>query len=215
MKKIKSMTYLIIGMVITAIGICFTVIGTIQQNSETEKFQNEVKISQALNLEISEKLTKVTEDKFKQLTKPINVIGCKDFVDKGIESYFEIIAKNTGNNDCVNAELIIDSHSSPLASHKEIRSFSKVPKDSILSCKIPTFISHFKSKIITKEEVEEFKNSFYKTYLEDGIAIVIYFHFEYEWNSDIFKSSQYVLVKSNNQEVYISSDEEFVENDKL
>lgn len=202
-------------MILTGIGIVFTVIGTLKQNKETEKFQEEVIRTQAKSLELSEKLTKISEDKFKQLTKPsMNAIGCNEHLTNGIESYFDIIAKNTGNNDCENSKLIIDKHSCPIGFFGEITNYKKVPKDSSVIYKIPLFMSTLKRKTMTKEEVEEFKNNYFKRYLENSIALVIHFHFEYEWNNETFKSSQYTLVKTNDQRVYISSSEEHIKNEE-
>lgn len=213
MKKISSMTYLIIGMILTGVGIGFTVIGTLQQNKEAEKFQDEVIKSQEKSLELSERLTKFSEDRFKQLTKPsINVIGCEEYLTFGLDSYFKIIARNTGNNDCENSRLIIDKHSSPLGLLSEITSYTNVPKDSTVFYPIHLFISNLGKRIFKKEEVEEFKTDYYKRYLENITSLVIHFHFEYEWNEEILKSSQYTLVKTNNQRVYISSSKEYIEN---
>jgi len=212
MKISKSMTYLIIGMVLTAIGIVFTVVGTFKQGKESQDFQIQVIESQKQSIELSEKLTKISEDKFKQLTKPVlNVIRVEEKLDLGLDSFFSILVKNTGNNDCFNAQLIIDRHNSPLISRSEITRFVKIPKDSIVEYQIRKFKTDLLLQFADQERQNDFKEKFYNRFNNEELSIVIFFYFEYDWNNEKLKSSQYSLLKSKNQKPYVSSSENYVE----
>lgn len=152
-----------------------------------------------------------SEDSFRRLTKPeINVLGIEEN-NNGIDSYFVIKAKNTGNNDCFNAKLIIDSHNSPLGKNFMIQSFGKLPKGASENYKIPLFQSEIMAKSAEPDIKKEFENNFLIRYKNDESAIVIYFHFEYEWNDETLKSSQFLIVKSINEKPYVSSGEEYVD----
>src|SRR5690606_4437640 len=154
-----------LGMVLTAIGIIFTVVGTFKQGEEAEAFQNQVIESQNKRIELSEKLTKISEEKFNKLTKAeLNVVGIVEIEDIDYLS-FNIKTKNTGNNDAFNCELIIDNDNSPLVGNSEIQLFKKIPKDETMIYNIPLLKSSIFSKIAhsnDKEEFEIFKDKFYK-----------------------------------------------------
>lgn len=207
------MIYLIIGMVLTAIGIVFTVFGTIKQEEDAQKFQAQVIKSQDKSIELSEKLAKINEERFYRLTRPeMNILRVEE-IGHGIQSKFKIIAKNTGNNDCLNSKLIIDRHNSPLVGKAEIKSFAKVPKDSIVEYTIPIFQSDLAARVQDETIITEFNNVFLKRFNNSESAIIVFFHFEYIWNDDTLKSSQYSIIKSNNQQIYASSSQTYVESD--
>lgn len=215
MKNIKSMTYLIIGLVLTGVGIGFTVFGTFKQGKEAQEFQSQVIESQTKSIELSEKLTKISEDKFYQLTKPVvNVIKVEENSKLGLKSVFKILAKNTGNNDCFNAKLIIDKHNSPLVGTAEIQSFTKIPKETMVEYTIPMFQSDLMMQIQGKEVKKEFEDIFLKRFQDGESAIVVFFHFEYEWNDETLKSSQFSILKSKGQKLYASSSENYIEPEK-
>lgn len=234
------MTYIIIGMLFTGVGIVFTLLGTLRQGKETQKFQDSIINSTHKNIELSErlsensttsqreltelsnknaeltlKLIELSEDRFRRLTKPeINVFRIEENLNLRTNSFFLVRAKNTGNNDCTDARLIIDRHNSPLGRSFMIQSFRKLPKDTQVEYKIPLFQSDIFLQIARSEEKEEFENIFLKRYLNNEIAVVIHFHFEYQWNGETLKSSQFSIVKTNNQKVYGSSSEEYVESNQ-
>ena len=209
----NSMTFLILGMVLTAIGIVFTVIGTFKQGEEAEAFQNQVIESQNKSIELSEKLAKISEEKFNKLTKAeLNVIDLIE-IENNESPYFKIKTKNTGNNDAFNCELIIDKHNSPLVSISEIQLFKKIPKDEIMIYNIPILKSSIFNKIAhsnDKDEFEIFKDKFYK----NEIPVIIFFHFEFEWNNQKYKSSQYSIVKEYNRRPYVSTSENYIDTQK-
>lgn len=162
------------------------------------------------NVELTQKLTEISEEKFRRLSIPsMNVLGIEENLSLGANSYFKIIAKNTGNSDCFDARLLVDRHNSPLASPGllTIQSFKKVPKDAIFEYKIPIFQSDF---MVLKDKEQEFE-TFMKKFNDNEAAIIIFFHFEYEWNDETLKSSQYSIIKSTNKKPYVSSSEEHVE----
>ena len=206
----NSMTFLILGMALTAIGIVFTVIGTFKQGKEAEAFQNQVIESQNKSIELSEKLTKISEEKFDKLTKAeLNVVDLIEIEDIDYPSFY-IKTKNTGNNDAFNCELIIDKHNSPLVGNSEIQSFKKIPKDEFMVYKIPLLKSSILSKIAhsnDKNDFEIFKEKFYKS----EVPVIIFFHFEYEWNNQKYKSSQYSIVKEHKRKPYVSSSENYID----
>ncbi len=175
------MNYLIIGIILTVLGIVVTGYGTFTQNKETKVFQDTI------------------TDLTKKLTKPeINVLEIKEN-NNGIDSYFVIRAQNTGNNDCYNAKLIIDSHNSPLGKHFMIQSFGKLPKGASENYKIPLFQSEIMAKSAEPDIKKEFENIFLKKYKNNEIAIVIFYHFEYEWNDETLESSKFSITKPNNE----------------
>lgn len=163
------------------------------------------------NVELTQELTKISEEKFRRLTIPsMNVVNIEENINKGLKSYFKIIAKNTGNNDCLDARLIIDKHTSPLVGSAEMQSFTKVPKDGSVAYTIPLFQSDLMVSIADAETKKEFDNVFLKNYQTGQMFIIIFFHFEYEWNNETLKSSQYTIVKSVNEKHYATSNEEYI-----
>jgi len=191
------MNYLIIGIILTVLGIVFTGYGTITKNKETKEFQNTI-------IDLTEKLTK----------PEINVLGIEENINNGINSYFVIKAKNTGGNDCFDAKLIIDRHNSPLGKNFATQSIEKFSKGVSVDYKIPLFQSMVMAKLAETDITgvnKEFKNNFLKRYQNNEVAIVIFYHFEYKWNDEILKSSQFLIVKSINEKPYLSSREEYVD----
>jgi hypothetical protein len=191
------MNYLIIGIILTVLGIVFTGYGTITKNKETKEFQDTI-------IDLTEKLTK----------PEINVLGIEENLNNGINSYFVIKAKNTGGNDCFDAKLIIDRHNSPLGKNFAIQSIEKFPKGASVDYKIPLFQSMVMAKLAETDITgvnKEFKNNFLKRYQNNEAAIVIFYHFEYKWNDETLKSSQFLIVKSINEKPYLSSREEYVD----
>jgi len=187
------MNYLIIGIILTVLGIVFTGYGTFTLNKETKEFQDTM------------------TDMTRKATKPeINVLGIVES-NNGIDSYFIIKAKNTGGNDCFNAKLIIDRHNSPLGKNFIIQSFAKLPKGDLANYKIPLFQSEIMVKFAEPDIKKEFENNFLRRYQNNDLAIVIFYHFEYEWNDETLKSSQFLIVKSINKKPYVSSSEEYVD----
>lgn len=248
MTVIKSTTYISIGMMLTGAGIVFTLIGTLKQGKENDKFQSEITESSKKNIalaeklaeqaqlssdklekqneestnkivhlsdknaELTQKLTDLSEDRFRRLTIPVmNVLRIEEVLGLGINSYFKIIAKNTGNNDCQNARLIIDRHNSPLVNRSEIQSFVKVPKDVLVEYKIPRFQSDLMERSAEGEKRQDFETNFLKRFMDGQVAIVIFYHFEYEWKGETLRSSQFSIVKSNNEKPYGSSSDDYVE----
>lgn len=212
MKISKSMTYLIIGMVLTAIGIVFTVVGTFKQGKESQEFQVQVIETQKKSIELSEKLAKISEDKFNQLTRPVmNVVQVEENLDLELNSYFRVFAKNTGNNDCFNVELIIDRHTSPMISPSEIERFVKIPKGATVEFQIRMFKTDFMLQVAEEQKIKDFKEKFYNRFMNEEMSIIVLFHIEYDWNGEKLKSSQYYLIKSKNQRSYVSSSENYIE----
>lgn len=251
MTGLKSITYIGIGMFLTAVGIGFTLVGTIKQGKENEKFQEEISTSSKKNTELAEKLaeqtqlssdklarqneestqkivqlsdknaeltlklTQISEERFRKLTIPsLNVLRIEEDLSLGDNSYFKIIARNTGNNDCLDCKLLVDRHNSPFAKpgFLTIQNFKKVPKDAIVEYKIPLFQSDLIVNVANDEQKREYSD-FLKRYNNDESAIVVFFHFEYEWNNETLKSSQYSIVKSKNRKAYGSSSEDYVESE--
>jgi hypothetical protein len=206
------MNYTIIGLVFTALGIIFTIVGTLKQDNDTQKFQNTVITTQSKNIELSEKLAKLNEEKFKQLTKPeINIANWAELNSNSENAIVKIIVKNTGNNDCFNCKLIIDKTNSPLGSINEIVSFNKVPKGINLEYSLPIFKSKISNKIASEAELQDFRKVFFEKYLQGGNAAVIHFHFEFTWNDEEFKSSQFTLIKTFNKPCIITSSQQYIE----
>ena len=251
MTGIKSITYIGIGMFLTATGIGFTLIGTIKQGKENERFQEEISASSKKNTELAEKLaeqtqlssdklakqneestqkivhlsdknaeltqklTQISEEKFRKLTMPsMNVIRIEEFLDLGVNSYLKITAKNTGNNDCFNARLLVDKHNSPTAKpgFLTIQSFTKVPKDAVVEYKIPLFLSEIIASV-GDETLKSELSEFFERFNNNRTVIIIFFHFEYEWNKETLKSSQYSIVKLKDSPAYGSSSEDYVESE--
>lgn len=153
-----------------------------------------------------------SEDSFRRLTKPeINVLRIEENLNNGINSYFVIKAQNTGNNDCFNATLIIDRHNSPLGKNFMIQSFGKLPKGALVNYKIPLFQSEIMAKLAEPDIKKEFENNFLKRYQNNEVAIIIFYHFEYEWNDETLKSSQFFIFKPNNEKPYSSSSEKYID----
>lgn len=246
---LKSITYIGIGMFLTAVGIGFTLVGTIKQGKENEKFQEEISASSKKNTELAEKLaeqtklssdklakqneestqkivqlsdknaeltlklTQISEERFRKLTIPsLNVLSIGEDLSLGDKSYFKIIARNTGNNDCLDCRLLVDRHNSPFAKpgFLTIQNIKKVPKDAIVEYKIPLFQSDIIVNVANDEQKKEYSD-FLKRYNNDESAIVVFFHFEYEWNNETLKSSQYSIVKYHTGELCVTSSEDFVE----
>lgn len=61
-----------------------------------------------------------------------------------------------------------------------------------------------------KDEFEIFKDKFYK----NEIPVIIFFHFEFEWNNQKYKSSQYSIVKEYNRRPYVSTSENYIDTQK-
>lgn len=180
--------------------------------AQTEKSNKELTDLSIKNSELTSKLTEMSEDRFRRLTIPsMNVVNVEQVLDKGINSYLKVFVKNTGNNECFDARMYIDRHSSPLISYSEIQSFVKVPKDEIVIYKIPLIQSEIFARFIDKSEKEELGSSFIARLQKGEIAIVIHFHFEYEWNNETLKSSQFSIIKYPSGDVYVSSSKDFVE----
>lgn len=189
-----------------------------QLSSEKLSKQNEESTGKIVqlsdkNAELTHKLTQISEERFRKLTIPsMNVLSIEEDLSLGVNSYFKIIAKNTGNNDCFDARMLIDRHNSSLVSGSEIQNFVKVPKDAIVEYKIPLFQSDLMAQIADKNKKIEFEN-FLTRFQNDETAIVVFFHFEYEWNNETLKSSQYSIVKSGKRKPYASSSEDYVESE--
>ena len=171
MSGIKSITFISVGMILTGLGIVSTLIGTLKQGKENDKFQTEISESSNKNIELAEKLaeqtktsserlikqneestakivqlndenadltkklTQISEERFRELTIPsMNVINIEEVLDLGVNSYFKIAAKNTGNKNCLNTRLLVDRHNSPFAKpgYLRIHSYNKLPKDDIV-----------------------------------------------------------------------------------
>ena len=196
MQRKSSMIYITIGIILTVLGIAFTGYGRFTLNREAKEFQDTM------------------TDMTKKATKPeINVLGIVES-NNGIDSYFVIKAQNTGNNSCFNVKLIIDRHNSPLGKNFAIQSIEKFPKGASVDYKIPMFQSMVMAKIAEPDIKKEFENNFLKRYQNNESAIVIFYHFEYKWNDEALKSSQFVIVKSVNEKPYISSTEKYVDTNK-
>lgn len=249
MPSVKSITYIMIGMILTGAGIIFTLFGTLKQGNENDKFQAEISKSSKKNIELAEKLadqthlssekltrqneastqkiiqlsdknaeltqklTQISEERFRKLTIPsLNVLRIEEELSLGVNSYFKVIVKNTGNNDCFDCRLLVDRHNSPFAKPGfiGIQNFKKVPKDAIVEYKIPLFQSEIIVNVSNDNQKKEFSD-FLNRYNNDETAIVVFFHFEYEWNDETLKSSQYSIVKSKNRKAYGSSSEDYVE----
>ena len=249
MTDYKSLINIGSGMIFTAIGIGFTLIGTIKQGKENEKFQEEISASSKKNTELAEKLadqtqkssdkllrqneestkkivqlsdnnaaltlklTQISEERFRKITIPsLNAIKIEENLSLGKDSYFKIYVKNTGNNDCFECRLLVDRHNSPFAKpgFLMVQNFKKIPKDEIFEFTIPIFQSNLFSRVANEEQNKQYSH-FLNRYSNNEAAIVVYFHFEYEWNNETLKSSQYSIVKTINSNVYLSSSEEFVE----
>ncbi|MBA7548843.1 hypothetical protein ES705_41311 [subsurface metagenome] len=92
-----------------------------------------------------------------------------------------------------------------------IQSIEKFPKGILVDYKIPMFQSMVMAKLAEPDIKKEFENNFLKRYQNNELIIVIFYHFEYEWNDETLKSSQFSIVKSINGKPYISSTEEYVD----
>ena len=141
----------------------------------------------------------------------MNVVNIKE-VNNGVDSYFRIFVKNTGNNDCYDAHLLVDRHNSPLAKPGLLTktNFLKVPKNEVVEYKIPVFQSDLSNTISNKDQRNEFEK-FVNRYQNDETAVVIFFHIEYNWNEEDLKSSQYTIIKSINNKLFTSLSDEYVE----
>jgi hypothetical protein len=183
-----------------------------QQSIESEKSLIKLSVE---NAELTKKLTDLSEERFRKLTIPtLNVLKIEENLSLGLNSYFKIIAKNTGNNDCLDARLYVDRHNSPFAKpgFLTIQNFKKVPKSEIVEYKIPLFQSGIIVNVANDEQKSEYSD-FLKRYNNDELAVIVFFHFEYEWNNETLKSSQYSIVKSKDRKVYGSSSEDYVESE--
>ncbi len=248
----KSGFFILFGMILTILGIVFTIIGTIKQGKENDEFQSKISESSKKNIDLSEKLaeqtklasdklalqnekstnkilelsnknseltqklTLMSEEKFRKLTVPsLNVLRVEENSKSDLNSYFKIIVKNTGNNDCTNASLIIDKHNSPFVplDHLAVMStLDKLPKDATQEYIIPFFQNDLASKVADDNKKKEFQE-FIKNFQSDKIAIVVMFHFDYQWNNETLSSSQYTIVKMVNRPPFISSSENHVKSD--
>lgn len=182
---------------------------------QTEKSNNELTQLSNRNVELTQKLTEISEERFRKLTIPsMNVLRIEEKLDLGVNSYLKIITRNTGNNDCLDACLLVDRHNSPSAKpgFLPIQNFTKVPKDAVVEYKIPLFQSESFASVANDDQKKEFSD-FYNRYNDDKTAIVILFHFEYKWNNETLKSSQYSIVKTKNRQAYASSSEDYVEDE--
>lgn len=182
---------------------------------QTEQSNKELSLLSNKNAELTQKLTQISEEKFRKLTMPsMNVIRIEEFLDLGVNSYLKITAKNTGNNDCFDARLLVDRHNSPTAKpgFLTIQSFTKVPKQAVVEYKIPLFLSEIIARV-GDETLKPELSEFFERYNNNRTAIIIFFHFEYEWNDETLKSSQYSIVKTKDSPAYGSSSEEYVESE--
>ena len=92
-----------------------------------------------------------------------------------------------------------------------IQSFEKLSKGALVNYKIPLFQSQTMAKLAELDIKKEFENNFLKRYQNNEVAIVIFYHFEYEWNEETLKSSQFFILKPNNEKPYSSSSEKYVD----
>lgn len=178
---------------------------------QTEKSNKELTRLSIKNSELTQRLTEISEDRFRRLTIPsMNVIRVEEDLSHGLNSFFKIVAKNTGNNDCSDARLIIDRHNSPMVSTSEIQNFTKVPKDDTVEYSIPIFQSDLMVRISNEDTKQDFKDNFLKKFKENEM-VIIFFHFEYQWGKETLKSSQYNIFRSKTDKLYISSSEDYIE----
>lgn len=227
MFKIKPMTYLIIGIVLTSFGAIFTFIGSLKQSSaqqdvltknlsSTEESKNlaiqiEVKANEhhnettALNdtiKRLTEKLLKKTEEYNLEITKPqINVLTINE-KGKDLDGNFNIIVRNNGGSECEHLLLHIDSHPAPLVK-SEIKGYELAPKNTNLEFSIPMFRTELLAQVAVPDLMKK-SEEFYNEFKNYRTTLMITYHFEYEWKGKKFRSDEFLILKFFNDRPIVS-----------
>lgn len=214
--------YSLIGVGLTFLGLAFSAIGTWKQDEEESKYQEAVidsqktiiKKGEAIN-ELQNKLLEktdsnealikqvadLTEEKYRNLRIPnINVIAT-NFIDQEMNSCFEVYFKNTGGESCDHLRLVIDEHPSPLVNKYLFRGYELLPRDVDASIKIPAFCETGIPQNIDPDKALLFRE-FIDGYNRNTKSILIKYHFEFEWDKNLYRSDEYCIVKSSANNTY-------------
>ncbi len=210
------LTFTVIGIALTLLGIIFTSIGSYLQNSKSENlldsisnlsqanydlaeevkqqadtFQTDIMKVTGENADLSKQLLDKSEENFRTLLMPkIDVIKVQLDFSKKEDATFDILVRNSGNDYCYNLALIIDENSSPMVYTKVVNRFLTLPNGVNAEFHHNAFIDRFHEIGATKEVKAEYEE-YFRDFVGMKKAIYIKYHFIYEWNGDYYKTPTY------------------------
>jgi len=176
------MAFLVIGSVLTVLGIIATITGTVLQSKETNEYR------------------------IRSLKPMLNIIDYSFNYNKFDNPYFTVKLINSGNENCTSLAVLIEDINLPLFKKRVIERYSTLPNGTEMNFRIYPFDKNIEEKSTNEVAIQEYKKCINRFH-EGNLGVIVKFCIHYEWNENFYRTDTYKIIKVKNAQFVFFSNE--------